>query len=253
MTPKEVLGLLGERPISFYRCLVEPAGSVAGALMLSQALYWTPRSDDPEGWFFKTGEEWSAETGLSRWEQETARRRLRERGIWLEERRGKHGKLHCRVDLVRLAAALADHLCGNASKSKTPADQCGKTTNHIEGKPQRHVTETTAESTAETTGEREVPHPGPGDPAPARAYQFLSTHFRWFKTATGGLSAKQREQLIAALTELADGGLLPDSDELELALGYARAFSGRAGAVPVGTLITGIHQALRERAERPAR
>ena len=62
-------------PISFHRCLVPITGGVTAALMLSQAI-WTSEALDPEvgGWFCRSQEEWTEETGLSRWEQETARR-----------------------------------------------------------------------------------------------------------------------------------------------------------------------------------
>ena len=106
-----LLSLL-DRPVAFHRPLADirlPDGSrlgVLAALMLSQALYWTARTDDPEGWFWKTREEWYEETGLSRREQETARRRLRQSGFWHEERRGVPARIYFRVDLDALQAAL---------------------------------------------------------------------------------------------------------------------------------------------------
>ena len=65
-------------PVSFHRCLVPVAGGVTSALMLSQAI-WTTQTLEPSacGWFMRSQEQWTQETGLSRWEQETARRALR--------------------------------------------------------------------------------------------------------------------------------------------------------------------------------
>ncbi len=108
---KKLLAHILDRPIAFHRIFVDlPAGDkrlgVLGALMLSQALYWTARTEDPEGWFWKTAEEWQQETGMTRREQETARKRLRATGFWHEERRGLPAKLYFRVNLEALARAL---------------------------------------------------------------------------------------------------------------------------------------------------
>jgi len=65
------------QPITFHRVFVDVTGSINAALMLSQALYWTNHiKPDRNGWFYKTKEEWQAETGLSRHEQDKARERL---------------------------------------------------------------------------------------------------------------------------------------------------------------------------------
>ena len=55
-----------DRPIAFHRCFVTLTGSVTAALMLSQAMYWQKRTKDPEGWWCKTVEEWTEETGMTR-------------------------------------------------------------------------------------------------------------------------------------------------------------------------------------------
>src|SRR5476651_1460709 len=70
----ELLLQLFDMPVSFHRCLVPIAGGVTGALMLSQAI-WTTQELGPasDGWFMKSQKEWTEETGLSRWEQQTAR------------------------------------------------------------------------------------------------------------------------------------------------------------------------------------
>ena len=57
-------------PVSFHRCLVPVAGGVTPALMLSQAI-WTSQALEPSagGWFMRSQEQWTQETGLSRWGQ----------------------------------------------------------------------------------------------------------------------------------------------------------------------------------------
>lgn len=85
-------------PVSFHRCLVPITGGVTAALMLSQAI-WTTQTIEraADGWFSKSRDEWTEETGLSRWEQETARRALRSAGFLEERRVGVPAKLWFRV------------------------------------------------------------------------------------------------------------------------------------------------------------
>ena len=85
-------------PVSFHRCLVPVAGGVTSALMLSQAI-WTTQTLEPSagGWFIRSQEQWTQETGLSRWEQETARRALRRAGLLEERRVGMPARLWFRV------------------------------------------------------------------------------------------------------------------------------------------------------------
>ena len=83
-------------PVSFHRCLVPVTGGVTSALMLSQAI-WTTQALEASagGWFIRSQEQWTQETGLSRWEQETARRALRRAGLLEERRLGMPAKLWC--------------------------------------------------------------------------------------------------------------------------------------------------------------
>jgi hypothetical protein len=85
-------------PVSFHRCLVPVTGGVTAALMLSQAI-WTTQAleDSADGWFTRSQDQWREETGLSRWEQETARRALRSAGFLEERRDGMPAKLWYRV------------------------------------------------------------------------------------------------------------------------------------------------------------
>src|SRR5467141_3543620 len=98
-----------DRPIAFHRVFAKITGSVNAALMLSQAIYWTPRASIEDGWFWKTQDEWEEETALGRREQETARKILRGLGIWHEELRRVPAKMHFRVDLDRVEKLLLQY------------------------------------------------------------------------------------------------------------------------------------------------
>ena len=108
LTPNLVLEVF-DLPITFHRCLVRVTGSVTAALMLSQAMAWTEQlAPEMEGWFCSSQGDWMDETGLSRWEQETARRVLRNCGFLDERKMGIPARLWFRVNRPRLAAALRE-------------------------------------------------------------------------------------------------------------------------------------------------
>ena len=94
----ELLLEIFDLPVSFHRCLVPITGGVTSALMLSQAIWTTQTLDrEADGWFTRSQDQWREETGLSRWEQETARRVLRMAGFLEERRVGMPAKLWYRV------------------------------------------------------------------------------------------------------------------------------------------------------------
>jgi len=154
----EILRTLLGPPIAFNRSLVPLVGSVHAALMLSQALYWSDKTKDPEAWFWKSQDEWTEETGLSRREQETARKQLQGTGFWGERYdRYKHRQLY-RVDMGALAGALSRHF-----------DEWRKAPFANGGNVPSRMAESAIGSTSETTSHRlqypPTPLPEkPGDP-----------------------------------------------------------------------------------------
>lgn len=105
MTPDDLRFLL-RQPIAFHRVFAEITGSATFGLFLSQVFYWSDKGHAGDGWFYKTQEEWTEETCLTRYEQERARKALRELGILEEERRGVPARLYFRLDIDALAALI---------------------------------------------------------------------------------------------------------------------------------------------------
>lgn len=106
----ELLLEVFDMPVSFHRCLVPITGGVTAALMLSQAIWITQEIDSSaNGWFCKSREQWTDDTGLSRWEQATARRALRSAGFIEERRIGMPSKLWFRLRPERVWDALRAH------------------------------------------------------------------------------------------------------------------------------------------------
>lgn len=112
MTDADKLAKLAlfDRPIAFHRSFITLGVGVAGALMLSQAVYWSKRTSNPDGWFYKSREEWEEETGLTRTEQERARKSLCSAGVMVEKRQGVPARLYYRVDQDQLLRALLGDL-----------------------------------------------------------------------------------------------------------------------------------------------
>lgn len=135
-----------ERPVAYHREFVGIGAGVTGALMLSQALYWSSRTSDTSGWFYKSQAEWEAETGLSRREQETARKRLKELGLIEELKKGVPCRVFFRVNVEKTAADV-DAQKRHSSLAESAKLDCTKAPNSDGGKRQP-ITENTAESTS---------------------------------------------------------------------------------------------------------
>jgi hypothetical protein len=140
-----------DRPIAFQRAFVSLGAGITGALMLSQAIYWSKRTDNADGWFYKTIEEWQSETGMTRSEQESARKKLVSAGVLEEMKKGVPCRLFYRVnmDAIRTNLIAEDPHYSLQDSSK---QGCRKAASKPGGKPQA-ITETTAEITAETTAD----------------------------------------------------------------------------------------------------
>lgn len=77
------------RPITFYPSISKAIGSVKAGVFLSNFLYWEGlQSADNDGWIYKEMSEIFQETALTRNEQESARKRLRDLGILTEKKKG---------------------------------------------------------------------------------------------------------------------------------------------------------------------
>jgi hypothetical protein len=73
------------RPVAFHPGLKKITGSTTATLFLCQLIYWTGKQADPEGWIYKTSPEIEDETGLTYYEQTTARKQLIKLGFIEED------------------------------------------------------------------------------------------------------------------------------------------------------------------------
>ena len=117
--PALLLEIHGQSPIVFHRIYVDVTGDILAALWLSYAVYYVTEgiTVSRDGWWSRSQPQWSADTGMSRREQERARRCLRRLAL-IEERRQPNAPMLFRLDFERLyalleAAAIGDgQACG---------------------------------------------------------------------------------------------------------------------------------------------
>lgn len=139
------------RPIAFHPILARLCGSLTAGLMLSQAIYWTDRTSDEDGWFYKTQPEWESEITITRFEQEGARKHLRKFDFWMEKKQGVPALLYYKVDVERLALAISQFAENQQpSLRETDVQDCGKLApQDAENQQPLQGTETTTETTTD--------------------------------------------------------------------------------------------------------
>jgi len=158
-TERQIKDLLS-RPIAYNRVFARIAGGATTALMLSQPWYWTQTETVRKrgGWFYKSAKEWEDETGLTRREQETARKKLKARGLIEERLRGIPATMNFRIKQERLIELLTVET--TTMDKSAPADQLNpsmdETTCEITKAPDKldQNSHTITENTQESTKQR---------------------------------------------------------------------------------------------------
>ena len=111
----DVLGGNG-RVVAYRPYFAHAFGGACNALLLSQFWFWTNTptvKGRGDGWFWKSQQQITAETGLTRTETKTARRDLRQLGVLEEEVRGCPATVHYRVSKPVLFERLWAHIQAN--------------------------------------------------------------------------------------------------------------------------------------------
>lgn len=133
MTKSAILALLTDRVLAYrpifsrLRNDKKRLGTVA-SIFLSQLFYWQGKEANSSGWIYKTQKEWENETGLSRDEQQTARRRLCKAGILTEKLAGNPARLWYKLEFEAFFSMLEAHIleCGNPTNKNVGTLQARK-------------------------------------------------------------------------------------------------------------------------------
>jgi hypothetical protein len=99
---QKVKDLLPNRTVGYSPDLARAVGGATTGLFLSQLLFLSDKGANPDSWVYKSEQEMGRETGLTKREQQTARRKLLALGVIQIERRGFKFTYHFKIIWERL-------------------------------------------------------------------------------------------------------------------------------------------------------
>lgn len=119
--------------LSIPRPLLDFTGSLDCALLLSQIIYWSDRGQDPQGWFYKSYADWTAELGLSEFQLRKCVKQLVGLGfLETSVRRARNGTptCHYRLDWPKFSETILKFLQnGNPKKCRMETEESPETLN----------------------------------------------------------------------------------------------------------------------------
>lgn len=127
----DALDDLLDRPISYNPAFKKITGRTSAAVWLSQVWYWSKRTTDPDGWFWKSAKECEEETGLTDNEQMSARRLCLELGVVEEKLKGVPATMHYRLIKPKVYELLGVQF---PTEQETENPDKSGTGNHLRGK-----------------------------------------------------------------------------------------------------------------------
>jgi hypothetical protein len=104
---QKVKDLLPSRVVGYSPDLARIVGGATIGLFLSQLLFLSDKGHNPDGWIYKSEAEMGRETGLTKREQQTARRKLLALGVIAIMRGGWKNTYHFKVLWERLYQVVA--------------------------------------------------------------------------------------------------------------------------------------------------
>jgi hypothetical protein len=107
---QRVKDMLPNRVVGYSPDLARLVGGATIGLFLSQLLFLSDKGANPEGWVYKSEGEMGKETGLTKREQQTARRKLLSLGVIAITRGGWKNTYHFKVMWERLYQVIAGSL-----------------------------------------------------------------------------------------------------------------------------------------------
>jgi hypothetical protein len=100
---------LPHRVVAYSPDLARILGGVTTGAYFSQLMFLSDKGNDPEGWIYKSEAEMSQETGLTKREQQTARKKLLNLGVIELKRGGWRNTYHFRIVWEKLIQVIADY------------------------------------------------------------------------------------------------------------------------------------------------
>jgi transcription initiation factor IIE alpha subunit len=104
---QQIKDMLPNRVVGYSPDLARIVGGATIGLFLSQLLFLSDKGANPEGWVYKSEQEMGKETGLTKREQQTARRKLLSLGVITIMRGGWKNTYHFKVIWEKLYQVIA--------------------------------------------------------------------------------------------------------------------------------------------------
>jgi hypothetical protein len=104
---QKVKDMLPNRVVGYSPDLARMVGGATTGLFLSQLLFLSDKGNNPEGWVYKSEADMGQETGLTKREQQTARRKLLSLGVIAIMRGGFRNTYHFKVIWEKLYQVIA--------------------------------------------------------------------------------------------------------------------------------------------------
>jgi len=113
-----------KRPVAYQPVIAKAIGSVKLTILWCQLYYWSDKTNDPDGWIYKTRTDIFNETGMKRKEQETARKIGIELGVLECKVVGMPPKVNFKIDEERMIEIIEAYIKNNP-KNLTPVSKEG--------------------------------------------------------------------------------------------------------------------------------
>jgi hypothetical protein len=131
---QNVKDMLPNRVVGYSPDLARAVGGATIGLFLSQLLFLSDKGANPEGWVYKSEAEMGKETGLTKREQQTARRKLLSLGVIAIMRGGWKNTYHFKVIWERLYQVIA-----GSQRPQNVATEKGERTQTVSTEPVQNV------------------------------------------------------------------------------------------------------------------
>lgn len=155
VTQKQVMALIKEftgqaNMLVAPRSFVKFTKDHISALVLNQIIYWSERTQDPDGWFYKSGDDWMEELTLTRFQVKRAVNHLKQFGVETKLKKA-HGAptLHYRLNNELFYKSFFDFL-DNGISTNLKMENRESEKSDIE-ETSNSLTKTTHEITPNTT------------------------------------------------------------------------------------------------------
>jgi hypothetical protein len=131
---QKVKDMLPNRVVGYSPDLARMVGGATTGLFLSQLLFLSDKGVNPEGWVYKSEQEMGKETGLTKREQQTARRKLLALGVIAIIRGGFRNTYHFKVIWEKLYQVIT-----GSQRTQTVPTEKGERTQTVSTEPVQTV------------------------------------------------------------------------------------------------------------------